>query len=75
MASIHKEVVIEGSPDRVWSALEDIGAIHTRLVPGFVTDTKMEEEDAVRLQIYVGSFYVLDVLLPGVPFGGYYDVD
>jgi hypothetical protein len=26
----------------VWSAVRDIGALHTRLVPGFVTDTKAE---------------------------------
>jgi hypothetical protein len=26
----------------VWNALSDIGALHTRLVPGFVTDTKLE---------------------------------
>ena len=26
----------------VWSAVRDIGALHTRLVPGFVTDTKLE---------------------------------
>ena len=26
----------------MWSAIRDIGALHTRLVPGFVTDTKLE---------------------------------
>jgi hypothetical protein len=26
----------------VWDAIRDIGALHTRLVPGFVTDTKLE---------------------------------
>jgi uncharacterized protein YndB with AHSA1/START domain len=30
------------SPDAVWAALRDIGALHTRLVPGFVVDTKLE---------------------------------
>ncbi len=28
--------------DEVWSAVRDIGALHTRLVPGFVTDTCLE---------------------------------
>ena len=28
--------------DDVWSAIRDIGALHTRLVPGFVADTKLE---------------------------------
>ena len=27
----------------VWDALLDIGAIHTRLAPGFVTDVRLEE--------------------------------
>ena len=26
----------------VWSAIRHIGALHTRLVPGFVTDTRVE---------------------------------
>ena len=42
MASIHKEIIIDASPDYVWDALRDFGALHTRLVPGFVTDTKLD---------------------------------
>jgi hypothetical protein len=42
MASIHKEFVIDASPDHVWDALRDFGALHTRLAPGFVTDTKLD---------------------------------
>jgi hypothetical protein len=43
MASIHREIVIEASPEFVWAAVRDIGAIHLRLAPGFVTDVKLEE--------------------------------
>ena len=42
MASIHKSVPIDAPADHVWDALRDFGALHTRLVPGFVTDTKLE---------------------------------
>ncbi len=42
MASIHKEIVIDARPEDVWDALRDFGALHTRLVPGFVTDTKLD---------------------------------
>jgi carbon monoxide dehydrogenase subunit G len=42
VASIHREVVIAAHPDSVWDALRDIGAIHTRLAPGFVTDVQLE---------------------------------
>lgn len=42
MATIIREVSIEAPAERVWDALADIGALHTRLVPGFVVDTKLE---------------------------------
>ena len=42
MASIEREISIAAHPDLVWDALRDVGAIHTRLAPGFVTDTKLE---------------------------------
>jgi len=43
MTSLRKEVLIDVPPARVWDALRDVGALHTRLVPGFVTDTRMED--------------------------------
>src|SRR5215468_10219884 len=43
MASIHKEVRIAARPETAWAALRDVGALHTRLVPGFVTDTRLED--------------------------------
>ena len=42
MASIRKELHLETSAERVWDAVRDIGALHTRLVPGFVVDTRLE---------------------------------
>jgi hypothetical protein len=42
MASIHRETLIDASPDDVWDALRDVGAVHRRLAPGFVTDVKLE---------------------------------
>jgi hypothetical protein len=42
MASIRKEISTKARPDDIWDALRDIGALHTRLVPGFVTDTRLE---------------------------------
>ncbi|WP_076864193.1 SRPBCC family protein [Bradyrhizobium mercantei] len=42
MASIHKDIPIDAPADHVWDALRDFGALHTRLVPGFVTDTQLE---------------------------------
>lgn len=47
MASMHKEVSIEAPAEEIWSAMRDVGALHTRLVPGFVTDCKLEGETRV----------------------------
>jgi len=42
MASIHKDIPIEAPAHEVWDAVRDFGALHTRLVPGFVLDTKLD---------------------------------
>jgi uncharacterized protein YndB with AHSA1/START domain len=47
MASIHKEMYVEAKPDQVWAAFRDVGAIHTRLARGFVTDTKLEGDTRI----------------------------
>lgn len=44
MATIRKEIEINAPAAEVWDVVRDLGTIHTRFVPGFVTDTKLEEE-------------------------------
>lgn len=41
MASIHKEIQVRRARDVVWDAIRDVGAIHKRLVPGFVVDCRL----------------------------------
>ena len=43
MASIRREMLVEADPKEVWDAIRDVGAVHTRLAPGFVVDTRLEE--------------------------------
>jgi carbon monoxide dehydrogenase subunit G len=47
VASIRKEIQIDAPPEQVWDALRDFGALHERLVPGFVTDCRMDGEDRI----------------------------
>lgn len=47
MASIQKERTIEATPEAVWEALSDWGALHERLVPGFVIDTQLDGDDRI----------------------------
>jgi hypothetical protein len=42
MASVHREIEIARPVGEVWDALADVGALHTRLAPGFVTDCRLE---------------------------------
>jgi polyketide cyclase/dehydrase/lipid transport protein len=44
MASIRKEILIDASAEHVWAAVRDVGALHHRLVPGFVVDTRLEAD-------------------------------
>jgi uncharacterized protein YndB with AHSA1/START domain len=43
VASIVKVVVVNVSPERVWEAVRDVGQVHKRLVPGVLTDARLEE--------------------------------
>ena len=42
MATLHQEVFIAAPREQIWDAVRDLGALHTRLVPGFVVNTVME---------------------------------
>ena len=42
MASIRKEMLVEASPELIWDAVRDVGAVHTRLAPSFVTDCRLD---------------------------------
>jgi len=47
MASVRKEILIDADPDAVWDALRDWGAVHERLVPGFVVANRLDGEDRI----------------------------
>jgi len=47
MSSVRKEILVDAPPEEVWDALRDFGALHERLVPGFVTDCRMDGEDRI----------------------------
>jgi len=43
MAPIRREIRIEAPAESIWEAIRDVGAIDTRLAPGFVIDTRLDE--------------------------------
>lgn len=42
MATVRREMRTRATPDKVWEAIRDVGALHTRLVPGFVKNTVLD---------------------------------
>lgn len=41
MPTIQHEIDIAAAPEAIWDAVREVDALHTRLVPGFVTATEM----------------------------------
>ncbi|HEY7891806.1 MAG TPA: SRPBCC family protein [Solirubrobacteraceae bacterium] len=61
MACIRKEILIDASPADVWAAVRDWGALHERLVPGFVIDTRLDGED--RIVTFASGLVLREVLV------------
>jgi hypothetical protein len=47
MGSITKYIDVAAPADTVWDAVRDFGALHERLVPGFVVGSTLEGDDRV----------------------------
>lgn len=47
MAHIRKEILIEATPEHVWEAVRDVGAVHRRLCPTVLTDSRLDGEARV----------------------------
>jgi len=61
MASIHKDIYIDAPADAVWDAIADFGALHTRLVPGFVTDTQLDGD--ARIVTFANGSVAREILV------------
>ena len=42
MATIRSTLETTASAEDAWAVIRDVGALHTRLAPGFVADTRLE---------------------------------
>lgn len=61
MATIHKEISVKASPDRVWAAVRDVGAVHERLAPGVVVNTQLEND--ARVITFANGFVVKETFV------------
>jgi len=61
MTSICKDIPIDAPAVEVWDAVADFGALHTRLVPGFVVDTQLE--DGARIVTFASGTVARELLV------------
>ncbi len=61
MASIRKEIVLDARIEEVWDAIRDVGALHQRLVPGFVVATRLE--DGARVVTFGNGMVVRELIV------------
>ena len=61
MASIRREIEVEARAEDVWDAIADVGAVHTRLAPGFVVDTRLE--DGARVVTFANGLVARELIV------------
>jgi len=61
MATVHKEIIINAPPAEVWDAMRDYGAVHQRVVPGFVLETQLDGKD--RIVTFANGMVAREVLV------------
>lgn len=61
MASIHNDVSLPAPARDVWDAVRDFGALHHRLVPGFVTACRLDGD--ARIVTFANGSVAREVLV------------
>lgn len=63
MAHIRKELLVEAPAAAVWEAFRDVGAVHTRLAPGFVIGCRLEEDAQARVVTFANGFVATELIV------------
>ena len=61
MASIRREIQVDAPAEGIWAAIRDVGAVHTRLAPGFVIDTRLE--DGARIVTFSNGLVARELIV------------
>ena len=61
MASIRKEFSVAADADQVWDAFSDVGEVHRRLAPGFVTACRMDGDG--RIVTFANGFVARELIV------------
>jgi carbon monoxide dehydrogenase subunit G len=63
MATIRKDIPINATAEQVWDVIRDVGAIHRRLAPGYVVDTRMEDGGGARIVTFANGLMVRELIV------------
>ncbi|MEM9083856.1 MAG: SRPBCC family protein [Planctomycetota bacterium] len=63
MSSIRKEITVSVPAAVAWDAVRDVGSIHTRLAPGMVTNTTLEDGGAVRVVTFADGLVLKERII------------
>lgn len=63
MATVRKSVMIERPASDVWDAISDAGQLHTRVVPGMVTNTTLKDEGEVRIVTFANGVVLKEFMI------------
>ncbi|HWH83791.1 MAG TPA: SRPBCC family protein [Burkholderiaceae bacterium] len=63
MASIHQELRLDADPTAVWDAVRDVGAVHTRVAPGFLTACRMEDAPRARIVSFANGMEARELIV------------
>lgn len=63
MATVRKTVAINRSANDVWDAVSDAGQLHTRVAPGMVVDTRLEDDGEVRIVTFANAVVLRELMI------------
>jgi hypothetical protein len=61
MATVRTALDTLASPEDVWDVIRDVGAVHSRLAPGFVSDTRLEP--GARVVTFVNGMVIREPIV------------
>ena len=63
MTTVRKSVTIAKAASEVWDAVSDVGQLHTRVAPGMVTATTLEDDGNVRIVTFGNGMILKEYMI------------
>jgi len=60
---IRREFTVDCPPDEAWDVMRDVGNVHTRVAPGFLTACRMESEPLARVVTFANGIVARELIV------------